>query len=59
LIIEPIKTNSWRLKKPKDFDSDMDSFIKKYGAKFRIKEAREELFKLAGNRKRATSFKLL
>jgi len=28
VIIELIKINSWRLKKPKDFDSNMDSFIK-------------------------------
>ena len=33
LIIELIKTNGWRLKKSKDFDSNMDSFIKKIWSK--------------------------
>ena len=59
LIIELIKTNGWRLKKPRDFDSNMDSFIKKYGAKFRAKEAKEELLKLVGNRKRKNIEQLL
>lgn len=59
MIIELIKTNGWRLKKPKDFDGKMDSFIERYGANFRTKRAKEELIKLVGNRRRKSIQQLL
>lgn len=59
MIIELIKTNSWRLKKPKDFDEKMDSFIGRYGANFRTKRAKEELIKLVGNRRKKNIQQLL
>ena len=50
MIFELIVTNGWRLRKPVDFDSKMESFIKKYGGNF--KGAKGELIELVGSRRK-------
>lgn len=52
MIIELIKTNSWRLKKPTNFDDKMDLFIGKHGKNYRTKEAKDELIEIVGNRRK-------
>ncbi|MEM2889241.1 MAG: hypothetical protein QXI71_04185 [Candidatus Bathyarchaeia archaeon] len=52
LVIELIKTNSWRLRKPSDFDSRLKNFVEKYGLNFRVEKAKEELFRLVGEAKK-------
>jgi len=52
VIIELIKTNSWRLKKPAQFDSKRDSFINRHATNFRTATAKDELIKLVGDRRR-------
>lgn len=41
MIIELVITNGWRLRKPKDFDSKMESFIEKRRRNFRMPQARK------------------
>jgi len=52
MIVELIVTNGWRLKKPLDFDSKMDSFIRDHGGNFRTSEAKNKLIELVGNRRK-------
>lgn len=59
VIIELIKTNSWRLKKPAKFDSKWDSFINKHGTNFTTPKAKEELIELVGNRREKNIEQLL
>jgi len=47
-IIELIKTNGYRLKLASDFNSNWDSFIKKYKKNFRELPAKEELILIVG-----------
>ena len=51
MIDELIVANGWRLRKPVDFDSKMESFIKKYGRNFRSLRAKDELIELVGSRR--------
>lgn len=59
LIIILIKTNSWRLKEPANFGSQMDSFFEKYGKNFRSSEAKKELIELVGERRKENVEELL
>jgi len=52
MIIELIKTNSWRLKKPANFDNNKNSFNSRYGTNFRTEEAKGELIKIVGERRK-------
>lgn len=58
-ITELIKTNGWRLKLPKNFDSEWNSFKNQYGRNFRMSKAKEELIKLVGNRRKENIDQLL
>lgn len=60
-IIGLIVTGGARLKEPKNFDSKIKSFIKRYGTNFRLPSAKEELTSLVGNvgRKKKNVEKLL
>lgn len=59
MIIELIVTKGWRLKKPANFDSKMDSFINKHRTNFRTSIAKEELNGLFGNWTKQNIEKLL
>lgn len=48
ILIELFVTQAWYYSKPVDFDSEMDSFIAKHGARFRRPAAREDLVDLVG-----------
>jgi len=51
-IIELIKTNGRRLRLPRDFESKWDSFEKKHGTNSRTEEAKGELIKIVGERRK-------
>ncbi len=59
MTIELIVTNGWRLRKPIDFDSKMDSFIKKHGRNFRTSKAKNELIGLVSDRRKKNIEQLL
>ncbi len=59
MIIELIKTNSWHLKLPTNFDSKWDSFANKHGTNFRTLTAKEELINFVGDRRKKNIDKLL
>lgn len=52
IILELIVTNGWRLNKPADFDSKIESFIRRYGKNFKTAEAKSELIELVGERRK-------
>lgn len=52
VIIELIKTNGWHLKLSRNFNNKWDSFMNKHGKNFRTPEAKEELIRLVGTRKK-------
>jgi len=59
MIIELIVTKGWRLKKPANFNSKMDSFINEHKTNFRTPIAIEELSGLFGNWTKQNIEKLL
>jgi len=59
IIIEMIKSSSGRLNLPGDFDKKWNEFEKKHGHNFRTEEAKEDLIKLVGEKKRENIEKLL
>jgi thermostable 8-oxoguanine DNA glycosylase len=58
-IVELIKTNGWRLKLPRGFDSKWNSFVNSTGTNFRTSTAKKELIKLVGDRKKKSIEQLL
>lgn len=49
ILMEAIATNSWFLKKPKNFDDRISDFLKRYGNDFWSPRARKEIIKIVGN----------
>jgi hypothetical protein len=51
-IIELLKTNGWHFRTPARFHKDWESFVERHGKNFRTEEAKGELIRMVGERKR-------